>query len=53
MMIEQEYDGMLCDEYSEPYEYDNGYKGEQPYIQNFCDYYFGYCLGVCDGSCIW
>lgn len=30
LQIEQEYDGMLCEEYSEPFEYDNGYEGDQP-----------------------
>jgi hypothetical protein len=24
LQIEQEYDGMWCEEYSEPFEYDNG-----------------------------
>lgn len=53
-MIEQEFDGMKCDEYSEPFEYSNGYAdaGESPYIENKCSDVFGYCLGVCDGSCI-
>lgn len=51
-MIEQEFDGMKCDEYSEPFEYSNGCSGEeQPYIKNKCYDVFGYCLGVCDGTC--
>ena len=29
-MMEQEFDGMWCEEFSEPYTYDNGYRGDQP-----------------------
>ena len=29
-LIETEYDGMECDGSSEPFEYSNGYEGDQP-----------------------
>ena len=30
LQVEQDFDGMWCEEYSEPFEYDNGYEGVQP-----------------------
>ena len=30
LQIEQEYNGMWCEEYSQPFEYNNGYEGDQP-----------------------
>ena len=30
LQVEQEFNGMWCEEYSEPFEYDNGYEGVQP-----------------------
>ena len=51
-MIEQEFNGMSVDQNSQYYEYDNGYRGEQPYVENNCSDYYGYCHnGNCNGSC--
>jgi hypothetical protein len=30
LLVEQGFDGMWCKEFSEPYEYNNGYEGVQP-----------------------
>ena len=32
LQVEQEFDGMWCEEYSEPLEYDNGYEEACPLV---------------------